>query len=110
MSQPTARVLVVALVGFIALLVAVAPLPAVAACASPALRTFTPEQRQQLETQYGVNWWKAMGLIPGPETAADYVERPFGDSRVTVYMPQRFWDPRACVPGPDRSARPRRAD
>jgi hypothetical protein len=26
------------------------------------------QERQQLETQSGVNWWKAMGLIPGPQT------------------------------------------
>jgi hypothetical protein len=72
---------------------------AAADCASLPLRTFTPEQRQQLETQYGVNWWKAMGLIPGPETAADYVDRPAGDSIVTVYMPQQFRDPRGCATG-----------
>ena len=86
----------------VALLVLVAPLPVAAACASLPLRTFTPEQRQQFETQYGVNWWKAMGLIPGPETPADYVDRPAGDSIVTVYMPQQFWDPRGGATGRDR--------
>jgi hypothetical protein len=96
MGQATARVFVVAL------LVLVAPLPVAAACASLPLRTFTPEQRQQFETQYGLSWWKALGLIPGPETAADYVDRPAGDSLVTVYMPQQFWDPRGCATGRDR--------
>ena len=74
-----------------------------AECGGLALRTFTEAERQQFETQYGVNWWKARGLIPGPETAADYVSRPFGDSTITVYMPQQFWDPRACA---DRPAAP----
>jgi hypothetical protein len=35
-----------------------------AECACLPLRTFTPEERQQLETQYGVDWWKAMGSFP----------------------------------------------
>ena len=61
------------------------------------LRTFTPEERQQFETQYGVNWWKAMGLIPGPQTPGDWVERPAGESSITVFSPQQFWDPRACA-------------
>jgi hypothetical protein len=61
------------------------------------LRTFTPEERQQFETQYGVNWWKAMGLIPGPQTPADWVERPAGDSSIAVFSPQQFWDPRGCA-------------
>jgi hypothetical protein len=38
-----------------------------------------------------------MGLIPGPQTAADWVERPAGDSSITVFSPQQFWDPRACA-------------
>ena len=80
-----------------------APPATSAACKAPALRTFTEAERQQFETQYGVNWWKAMGLIPGPETAADYVNRPAGDSIITVYMPQQFWDLRACA---DRPAAP----
>jgi hypothetical protein len=61
------------------------------------LRTFTPEDRQQFETQHGVNWWKSMGLIPGPQTPGDWVDRPAGDSSITVFSPQQFWDPRACA-------------
>jgi hypothetical protein len=61
------------------------------------LRTFTPEERQQFETQYGVNWWKAMGLIPGPQSAGDWVERSAGDSSMTLFSPRQFWDPRACA-------------
>jgi hypothetical protein len=72
-----------------------------AECASLPLRTFTPAERQQFETQYGVNWWKAMGLIPGPQTPSDWVERPAGDSSIIVFSPQQFWDPRACVGKPD---------
>jgi hypothetical protein len=85
-----------------------APPATPAECKGPTLRTFTEDERRQFETQYGVNWWRAMGLIPGPETAADYVNRPFGDSTITVYMPQQFWDLRACVSGAERSAPPRR--
>jgi hypothetical protein len=77
------------------LLASVVTTSAESAC--PRLRTFSPEQRQQFETQYGVNWWKTMGLIPGPETAADYVDRPAGDSSITVFIPQQFWDLRACA-------------
>jgi hypothetical protein len=77
-----------------------------AECGCLRLRTFTAGERAQLETQYGLDWWRALGLIPGPATADDYVERPFGDSSRTVYIPQRFWDPRACGPGPDRPHRP----
>jgi hypothetical protein len=88
-------------------LILLAPLTASAECGSLPLRTFTVEERQQLETQHGVNWWRAMGLIPGPQTAADYVERPFGDSSITVYIPQQFWDPRGCAASPDPPARPR---
>jgi hypothetical protein len=72
-----------------------------AECASLPLRTFTPEQRRQFETQHGVNWWKAMGLIPGPQTSGDWVERPTGDSSIIVFSPQQFWDLRACVGKPD---------
>jgi hypothetical protein len=80
----------------------VAASPATSAeCKAPALRTFTEAERQQFETQYGLTWWRAMGLIPGPETAADYVNRPAGDSIITVYMPQRFWDFRACASRPE---------
>lgn len=65
------------------------------------LRTFTPEERAQFETQHGPNWWRIMGLIPGPSTPDDYVERPFGDSSTTIYSPRQFWDPRACGSGSD---------
>jgi hypothetical protein len=92
-----------------ALLLGITPLPASAACAALQLRTFTPEERHRFETQYGVNWWKALGLIPGPESADDYVQRPFGDSTITVFMPQQFWDPRGCATGTDRPAPPRPA-
>jgi hypothetical protein len=68
------------------------------------LRTFTLEERVQLETQYGPAWWRALGLIPGPSTADDYVERPFGDSSVTTYSPRQFWDPRICDASPDPRA------
>lgn len=68
-----------------------------AECARLRLRTFSPEERQQLETQYGVNWWRTMGLIPGPQTPGDWVERPAGDSSITIFSPQQFWDPRACA-------------
>jgi hypothetical protein len=68
-----------------------------AECACLPLRTFTPEERQQFETQYGVDWWKTMGLIPGPQTPADWVERPGAESSITVFSPQQFWDPRACA-------------
>jgi hypothetical protein len=79
--------------------------PATAAeCQGPALRTFTEAERWQFETQYGVNWWKAMGLIPGPQTADDYVNRPAGDSIITVYIPQQFWDFRGCATGAQRPA------
>jgi hypothetical protein len=74
-----------------------APPATSAQCQGPTLRTFTEEERRQFETQYGPTWWRAMGLIPGPETADDYVNRPFGDSIITVYMPQTFWDFRACA-------------
>jgi hypothetical protein len=77
------------------LLASVGTASAESAC--PRLRTFSPEERQQFETQYGVNWWKTMGLIPGPETPADYVDRPAGDSSITVFIPHQFWDLRACA-------------
>jgi len=38
-----------------------------------------------------------MGLIPGPQTPADWVERPAGDSSIAVFSPQQFWDPRGCA-------------
>jgi hypothetical protein len=87
-------------------LISLVPLTASAECGSLPRRTFTPEERQQFETQHGVNWWRAVGLVPGPQTAGDYVERPFGDSFITVYVPQQFWDPRGCAAGGDRPARP----
>ena len=65
------------------------------------LRTFTAEERQRFETQYGVNWWKAMGLIPGPEPPGDWVQRPAGDNIITVFSPQQFWDLRACIRNTD---------
>ena len=71
-----------------------------AECGCLSLRIFTPAEREDLETQYGIAWWKVLGLIPGPADPRDWVERPWGDSLRTVYMPQRFWDPRACVAGP----------
>ena len=67
-----------------------------AEAACPRLRTFSPEERQQFETQYGVNWWKTLGLTPGPQTAADWVERPAGDSSITVFIPQQFWEFGTC--------------
>jgi hypothetical protein len=42
-----------------------------------------------------------MGLIPGPETPADYVDRAAGDSSTTVFIPQQFWDLRACANQPN---------
>ena len=68
-----------------------------AECSCLPLRTFTPEERQQFETQYGVNWWRAMGLIPGPQSPADWVERPDGDSSIAFFSQQQFWDHRACA-------------
>ena len=79
-----------------------------AECARLPLRTFSPEERQQFETQYGVNWWKAIGLLPGPETAGDWVERPAGDSSITLFSPKQFWDPRACATTTDPGAATRR--
>jgi hypothetical protein len=72
-----------------------------AECASLPLRPFSPEERQQFETQYGVNWWNTMGLIPGPLSPGDWVERPAGDSSITVFSPQQYWDPRACASNSD---------
>jgi hypothetical protein len=66
-------------------------------CACVSLRTFTPEERKRFETQHGLDWWRVMGLIPGPAQAGDWVERPFGDSSRMAYVPQQFWDLRACV-------------
>jgi hypothetical protein len=68
-----------------------------AECSCVRLRTFTPEERQQFESQNGVEWWKTMGLIPGPAQPGDWVERPSGDSSIRIYMPQQFWDLRACA-------------
>ena len=68
-----------------------------AECTCLPLRTFTVEERQQLELQHGVDWWKVLGLIPGPQTPSDWVERPAGDSLITVFSPQQFWDPRGCA-------------
>ncbi|MGH3118769.1 MAG: hypothetical protein ACRDQ2_16970 [Gaiellales bacterium] len=80
----------------LALVVALlAPLQASSACLP--LRTFTAEERQQFESQHGMQWWKTMGLIPGPAQPGDWVERPWGDSSIHIYMPQQFWDPRGCA-------------
>jgi hypothetical protein len=35
--------------------------------------------------RYGVEWWKALGLIPGPAQRGDWVERPSGDSSRMLY-------------------------
>jgi hypothetical protein len=91
----------------VALLVALLPpIQASAECERLPLRTFTPEERERFQTQYGQNWWQALGLIPGPSTPNDWVERPFGDSFATVFSPQQFWDPRGCGVTIDRPARP----
>ena len=71
--------------------------PAASSCLE--LRTFRPEERQRFETRHGLEWWKTLGLIPGPAQAGDWVERPWGDSFRTFHMPQQFWDPRACAAG-----------
>jgi hypothetical protein len=70
------------------------------------LRTFTLEERGRFETQYGIEWWKVMGLIPGPAQPGDWVERSWGDSSRVTYMPQQFWDLRACVKDGNRPQRP----
>ena len=81
----------------------VSPAPADNSCV--ALRTFTPEERGKFEERYGVEWWKALGLIPGPAQPGDWVERPSGDSSRMHYVPQQFWDLRSCVAAP-KSAGP----
>jgi hypothetical protein len=78
---------------------------AAADCTCVSLRTFTPEERGRFEERYGVEWWKALGLIPGPAQRGDWVERPSGDSSSMLYMPQQFWDLRSCVAAP-KSAGP----
>ena len=65
-------------------------------CTCLPLRIFTPIQRADFEMRYGLNWWQAIGLIPGPSTPDDWVQRPSGDSLITVYSPQQFWDSRGC--------------
>jgi hypothetical protein len=77
-----------------------------AECTCVSLRTFTPEERGRFEEQYGIEWWKAIGLIPGPAQPGDWVEWRAADSSRMIYMPQQFWDLRSCVPGTDRSPRP----
>ena len=74
------------------------PAPADNRCVS--LRTFTPEERGKFEERYGIEWWKALGLIPGPGQPGDWVERPSGDSSRLLYMPREFWDLRSCVAAP----------
>jgi hypothetical protein len=81
----------------VALLLVASVAAASAECTGLPLRTFTVEERQRLELQHGVNWWKVLGLIPGPQTAGDWMERPAGDSLITVFSPQQFWDPRSCA-------------
>ena len=84
----------------LALLMAVAflaPIQVSAQSGCLQLRTFTPEERKHFETRYGIEWWKVMGLIPGPTQPGDWVERPWGDSSTTIYMPQVFWDPWPCA-------------
>ena len=49
------------IVALVLLAASVAPVQAFAECACLPLRTFTPEERQQFETQYGIDWWKVMG-------------------------------------------------
>jgi hypothetical protein len=70
------------------------------------LRTFMPEERGRFEEQYGIEWWKAIGLIPGPAQSGDWAERHWGDSSRMVYMPQQFWDLRSCVVETGRLPRP----
>lgn len=94
------------LIAVLLLLVQIGTAPA--ECARPRLRTFSPEERQQLETQYGVNWWAAIGVIPGPQTPGDWVERPAGDSSITLFSPQQFWEPRACASNTDPGAATRK--
>jgi hypothetical protein len=95
------------IVALVLLAASVAPVQAFAECACLPLRTFTPEERQQFETQYGIDWWKVMGLIPGPSQPGDWVERWWGDSSRTFYVPQQFWDPRGCASSGEKLARPR---
>jgi hypothetical protein len=54
-------------------------------CTCVSLRTFTLEERERFEERYGVEWWKALGLIPGPAQRGDRVERPSGDSSRMLY-------------------------
>lgn len=77
-----------------------------AECACLPLRVFTPIERAEFEMQYGPNWWQALGLIPGPSTPDDWVQRSSADSSITVYSPQQFWDPRACGAAPAGSRGP----
>jgi hypothetical protein len=77
-----------------------------AECACVLLRTFTSEERGRFEEQYGIEWWKVIGLIPGPAQPGDWAERYGGDSSRMVYMPQQFWDLRSCVADTDRLPRP----
>ena len=68
-----------------------------AECTCGSLRTFTPDERGRFEERYGLEWWKALGLVPGPAQPGDWVERPSGDSFRMLYMPEQFWDFRSCV-------------
>jgi hypothetical protein len=43
-----------------------------AECTCVSLRTFTSEERGRFEEQYGIEWWKVIGLIPGPAQPGDW--------------------------------------
>jgi hypothetical protein len=48
-------------------------------CTCVSLRTFMPEERGRFEEQYGIEWWKVIGLIPGPAQPGDWAERHSGE-------------------------------
>ena len=83
--------------GLALVVTALAPIRASADCSCLRLRTFTAEERQRFESQNGLEWWRTLGLVPGPAQPDDWVERPSGDSSIRIYAPQQFWDLRACV-------------
>ena len=64
-----------------------------AECTCVSLRTFTSEERGRFEEQYGIEWWKVIGLIPGPPQPGDWAERHWGDSSRMVYMPAAVLGP-----------------
>jgi hypothetical protein len=53
-------------VRFFALLTFAWVSPAAADNSCVSLRTFTLEERGKFEGRYGIEWWKALGLIPRP--------------------------------------------